>query len=1122
MRKNKPFGIRVASVALALTMTCSFTFSDLSALQVRASETDGIELTGEEAYDPFGRILFGDLFEDELFVCSDSKVEAENSQTNKGVFFTGKNAKVKDATFTIGQTIDFGEEGANRVMIDAVAKRGTKTYIQVFVDDETDPIAEGRVIAQKREDNWERYEEINVLLSKDLVGEHTIYFKILDTDTADDKKTTVLFRSMKFVRDVIPVVNLDIDESFGSIDDMNRDEDHITECYGDMSIVVPSNYQSEFDIKGETYTGGTYQLDYIRGRGNSTWSEIKKPYKIKLDEKADLFNMGANKHWVLLANWFDNSLVRNRMTYWLGRELGMQYTPEGVSVDVYMNNEYLGNYFLCEQIRVDKERVDIFDLEKEYEKKAMKETDNLSGGYLLSMSPYGNEKGYGFRTDYGCTFYLESPESTYDTMLAERIEINYDNYGDYDSDIAVGSMEDDPQDTDVEPDNSPYALANAYISDYVQKLENAIFSPDFEYVDENGDAHHYSEYMDVDSAVKYFWMQELSDNGDAYVTPSTYLYKDKDGLLCWGPLWDFDFVAWGSTAYNDYDEDDFSYSGWMRNNVWFEQLMEDEEFVQKVKDYWENELKPTLEQKVINEGGLLDQYQEELVQSAYNNYDKYGMMGNGIDTDDYYAIYNEDAYETQDYTFEQEIERLKSWISHRISWIDANLDALEPQPVKVNFMVDGKLYETMDGKTNRVLETFPEAPTKEGCDFVGWFLDADYEFAMSDYIRDNMVGKDGTVVLNAVWSDEDIEVPVEYIHITQKDIYHAFYDDEELDMEYGFDMPFSYVAGGRIKPLTWSSSDESIAVVDKYGYVVAKGIGDVVITVTTAEGKTASANVHIIPVPGEDYEQYILKDIEMSDSSVVMKPDEKKGIGVKTVPEVVLYPFNVPYIQWKSLNEDIVTVEDGIITAKKPGKTFVVAVYMSDEDFTWKYCEVIVEGDATTPTVKPGNNTGDSKPGTTKPGATTPGTTPGNTGTTESIKVNTVFEAGNLKYVVTNASKLEVAVKGLKKNKSKVVIPKQVSYSGKTFKVTSIAKNAFANNKKIKSVVIGKNVVKIGSKAFYKCKKCKSVTIKTTTLKKPGKQAFKKMSKKAKVTVPAKSLKKYKKWFKGYKVAAAK
>ena len=100
----------------------------------------------------------------------------------------------------------------------------------------------------------------------------------------------------------------------------------------------------------------------------------------------------------------------------------------------------------------------------------------------------------------------------------------------------------------------------------------------------------------------------------------------------------------------------------------------------------------------------------------------------------------------------------------------------------------------------------------------------------------------------------------------------------------------------------------------------------------------------------------------------------------------------------------------------------------------------------------------------------------------------------------------------LDKSATKVTIPATVKIDGVTFKVTSIEKNAFKNNKKVKTVTIGKNVSKIGAKAFYGCSKLKTLKIKTTklTAKKIGSKAFSKTPKSMKVTIPKKKFKTYK------------
>ena len=101
----------------------------------------------------------------------------------------------------------------------------------------------------------------------------------------------------------LPVVYINIDESKGTIEAMNTSEDHSVRCYGSVDIL---------NTGAEDYTD--LKLSFIRGRGNSTWTFDKKPYAMKFEESVNLFGMGKNKHWVLLANRLDTTLMRNKHT----------------------------------------------------------------------------------------------------------------------------------------------------------------------------------------------------------------------------------------------------------------------------------------------------------------------------------------------------------------------------------------------------------------------------------------------------------------------------------------------------------------------------------------------------------------------------------------------------------------------------------------------------------------------------------------------------------------------------------------------------------------------------------------------------------------------------------------
>ena len=102
----------------------------------------------------------------------------------------------------------------------------------------------------------------------------------------------------------------------------------------------------------------------------------------------------------------------------------------------------------------------------------------------------------------------------------------------------------------------------------------------------------------------------------------------------------------------------------------------------------------------------------------------------------------------------------------------------------------------------------------------------------------------------------------------------------------------------------------------------------------------------------------------------------------------------------------------------------------------------------------------------------------------------------------------------MKKQKTSVTIPASIKIKGKKYKVVSIGKQAFKSKSKMKKIVVGANVTKIGEKAFYKCKNLKNITIKTKKLKSRGKNACYGISSKAVIRVPKKKLKTYQRLFK--------
>ncbi len=462
----------------------------------------------------------------------------------------------------------------------------------------------------------------------------------------------------------IPVLYLHIDGGQEAIDQMNQSEDHSYTCTGTADLTVPAGYDGQASVTG-------LAMEYIRGRGNTTWRESKKPYKIKFAKKQDFFNMGANKHWVLLANYYDNSLLRNRLTFWLGQQLGLAYTPESIPVDVVMNGVYLGSYCLSEQVRIGKARIDIDELTED-----VTDEPDIFGGYLLAVYSDLSET---------------TPEADVFTTTHDVALVN---------DTPSFAVDDEGYD-------NPQQMN--YIRNYVQRTDDAIFAED----GRNSGGEHYSRLIDVQSVIDYWWIQEASSNQDGMGTPSSYLYKPRfddqgnEGPLYFGPLWDFD-LSWGNHLYQrDVEVTGFNHALF----GWTDQLRQRPEFAKQLKERWKR-IDQLLDQ-VTRSGGLLDQWKKELKDSWEDDFALWGTY------DPEWEISDEPLVRS----FEEETERLQTWIEGRRAWITAHLD--EVGIVFCTITAQGEGLETRTIQFHRDsdvdMEYYLGVPEREGYTFEGWF-----------------------------------------------------------------------------------------------------------------------------------------------------------------------------------------------------------------------------------------------------------------------------------------------------------------------------------------------------------------------------------------------------------------
>ena len=256
----------------------------------------------------------------------------------------------------------------------------------------------------------------------------------------------------------------------------------------------------------------------LKGRGNGTWTETnKKPYALKLNSKAKILGMDKSKRWCLLANYKDRTLLRNDAAFWLSRHTDMPYTVKGRYVELVWNGKHMGNYYLCQQIRIESGRVEIADPDL---------NDPANGGMLVVIDDF---LGYSSSDRYD-----KSPMVGFrSTGSNSRYKLPY----------VLKDPEEDENGNLLTSSSATFK----YLQNYVKNMEDAIYTSD--------QSDNWMNYLDIDRAVDYVLIQEITMNHDSYNTwpnagpHSAYLYKDAGGKLCYGPVWDFDYHTF--TLYND-------------------------------------------------------------------------------------------------------------------------------------------------------------------------------------------------------------------------------------------------------------------------------------------------------------------------------------------------------------------------------------------------------------------------------------------------------------------------------------------------------------------------------------------------------------------------------------------
>lgn len=289
--------------------------------------------------------------------------------------------------------------------------------------------------------------------------------------------------------------------------------------------------------EGLNYSG---DLEHITGRGNSTWSaSAKKSYGIKLAQEVDVLAMGNAQKWVLLANAFDESNLKNKLVYDFAAAANLPFSPGSQWVDLYLNHEYAGLYLLCEKIEVHPQRVNVA-----YE-----------GSNLISMEYESRLISQGL------------PYVATDARQALRV--HYPN---------------NPSEQDLEVCKKIW-----------QSVENAIISEDGT---DPVTGKSWQELIDVDSWARKYLVEEIFGNLDAAFI-SQYFYIDgNEGKAYAGPVWDFDTSiksVWQTSAPNAWCANRLEVEKGY-DAPWFYMLCQKPAFMERVITLYKEEFLPLLNQ----------------------------------------------------------------------------------------------------------------------------------------------------------------------------------------------------------------------------------------------------------------------------------------------------------------------------------------------------------------------------------------------------------------------------------------------------------------------------------------------------------------------------------------------
>ncbi|GHT47558.1 hypothetical protein FACS189440_08400 [Bacteroidia bacterium] len=317
-----------------------------------------------------------------------------------------------------------------------------------------------------------------------------------------------------------------------TIDDIKNEKQDPANYPGKIKATMTVNNSAASTYASTEFYTGNILID---GRGNTSWNRAKRPYNIdfvgedwETANPAALLGMPACDEWALLNFWVDRSLMRIPLAFYLGQHMkGMAWTPRGRYVEVWINDDYRGLYFVSEKVQRDDNRIDI--------KKLNAESTDLSGGYILEATPRDGGKSTAIET-------------------ATQIQS-----GGYDINFVFKY----PKPKNVTNDQ------RMWIKSYLDEFENVLRGDNYK-DPENG----YQKYINEESFIDWTILHELSKGVDNLFHASVFVHKDRNGKLNMSAPWDFDLSFCNSGVYTEE-------GNWVKTHRWFGRLNQDNRYAQK-------------------------------------------------------------------------------------------------------------------------------------------------------------------------------------------------------------------------------------------------------------------------------------------------------------------------------------------------------------------------------------------------------------------------------------------------------------------------------------------------------------------------------------------------------------